>query len=76
MELEGDEARVLDALNDLTTLAEKKPDLAAVHYALAIFANSLDNRDQEREELERYLELESTGPVAEIARERLATILE
>jgi len=74
MDIDSDETRVRDALNDLTALAEKKPDMAAVHYALAFFANSLGDRDKEKAELERYLELEPAGPVADTARERLAEI--
>jgi len=58
----------------LTSLAEKKPDMAAVHYALAFFANSLSDRDKEKAELERYLELEPAGPVADTARKRLEEI--
>jgi tetratricopeptide (TPR) repeat protein len=71
MEIDRSEPRLLDALGDLTRLEQARPDFSEVHYALAFFANVLDNPTQERAELERYLELNQVGPIAEMARRKL-----
>lgn len=72
MDQSRDESRVLDALQDLSNLQQRKPDLAEAHYALAFFANTLGSTEQEVAELELYLEMQPEGPVADQARSRLA----
>jgi tetratricopeptide (TPR) repeat protein len=71
MDRSRDESRVLAALQDLTKLEARRPDLADVHYALAFFANSLGSTEQEVAELERYLEMSPDGSAAEQARGQL-----
>jgi Flp pilus assembly protein TadD len=56
----------------LMQLQSDQPEFPDVHYALAFFANSIGNRQLEVEELERYLAMNPAGPVAEVARKRLA----
>jgi len=60
------------ALEDLALVAQTRPDVHQVHYALAFFANTQGRTDTEVEELELFLEAVPTGPVAETARQRLA----
>jgi len=60
------------AREHLLQLQAERPDFAAVHYALAYFANSIGNRQQEVEELELYLAMNPQGPAVEVARARLA----
>lgn len=63
---------VATARGNLLRLQEERPDFPDVHYALAYFANSLGNRRDEVEELERYLAMDPVGPAVEVARSRLA----
>jgi tetratricopeptide (TPR) repeat protein len=59
------------AREHLVQLTVTRPDFADPHYALAYFANSLGNRKDELDELERYLAMNPTGPAVEVARARL-----
>jgi tetratricopeptide (TPR) repeat protein len=63
---------VARAREHLVQLTLTHPDFADPHYALAYFANSLGNRREEIDELERYLAMDPSGPAVEVARERLA----
>jgi tetratricopeptide (TPR) repeat protein len=60
------------AREHLLQLQAERPDFPDVHYALAYFANSFGNRQQEIEELERYLAMNPEGPAVEVARARLS----
>lgn len=71
MKLDFDMIYVSTARAHLLRLQEERPDFPDVHYALAYFANSLGNRLEEIEELERYLAMDPAGPAVEVARGRL-----
>ena len=62
------------ALDHLMALHEAHRELPAVHYALAYFGRRLTQPDVEREELQHFLALETTGQAADIARNRLAEL--
>lgn len=72
MKLDFDMAYVGSAEGHLLRLLEERPDFAEVHYILAYIANAKGNRREETDELERYLDLAPQGPVADVARARLA----
>ncbi len=74
MNLNRTEERILDALADVARFQEANPDRTDVHYALAFFANTLGNAEQERNELELYLASDPTGDIADQAREQLAAL--
>ena len=69
--LDRERRQVFAAVNDLRELHGRSPQLASVHFALALFANVLGWPDQEVVELEHYLELAPAGPLAAPARVRL-----
>ncbi len=72
MQADTERRHVAEALGPLMTLAQERPDLPGVHYLLAFFANALRQTALEIQELERCLAVESTGPLADAARARLA----
>ncbi len=71
--MHGDETLVLQALADLNQLHTDHPEHPEVHYALAFFADTLRSPEQEKIELEHYLELAPEGPAADVARRKLET---
>jgi len=72
MEADTKRTHVTEALTRLMTLGQERPELSAVHYTLAFFANALRRKELEIQELEKYLAAEPTGPIADTARARLA----
>jgi tetratricopeptide (TPR) repeat protein len=72
MKLDFDSTYYKTARAHLLRLQEERPDFPDVHYALAYFANSLGDRVEEMNELERYLAMDPKGPTVEVARARLA----
>ena len=72
-DMHGDETLVLQALADLSQLHTDQPEHPEVHYALAFFADTLRSPEQEKIELEHYLELAPEGPAADVARRKLGT---
>jgi len=71
MQLDFEMVFVGTARAHLLRLQQERPDFPDVHYALAYFANSLGNRREEIDELERYLAMDPEGPAVEVARSRL-----
>ena len=71
MEADTGRRNVGDALMQLFTLGAERPDLPGVHYVAAFFANAMQRPELERQELERFLEAESSGPLAANARAQL-----
>lgn len=71
MKLDFEMGFVYEARGHLVLLKEQRPDFADVHYALAYFANSLGDRSEEMNQLERYLAMDPQGPAVEVARTRL-----
>ena len=65
---------ILRAAQDLEQLLVRRPEQAEVHYALAYFARVLGQPSVEQKELEAYLSIESAGPAADVARQRLAEV--
>ncbi|MCP3980316.1 MAG: tetratricopeptide repeat protein [bacterium] len=59
------------ARQDLRRLHDARADLPGVHYALAFFAKTALSRQEEIVELQHFLDLDTTGPVADQARVRL-----
>jgi tetratricopeptide (TPR) repeat protein len=72
--LSGDRETAERAMAALERLHERRPELPAVHYALAFFGSTLGLAEREREELEHYLAGNPQGATAERARERLASL--
>ena len=75
MEADTGGRHVTEALTRLLTLGAERPDLTGVHYIAAFFANTLRRPEVERQELERFLAAESSGPIAVQARAQLDTLL-
>ena len=72
MNVDPNAAEIVKHRDRLAQYTEQNDEKPAPHYALAFFANSMQDRDLEIKELERFLELVSGGPEADTARERLA----
>jgi tetratricopeptide (TPR) repeat protein len=71
LRLDAQATHVSMSIDALTRLHETRPELPAVHYALAFLHKTLGRRALEEQELEHFLALESAGPVADVARARL-----
>ena len=71
MEADTGRRHVTEALMQLFTLGAERPDLPGVHYIAAFFANAMRRPELERQELERFLAAESSGPIAANARTQL-----
>jgi tetratricopeptide (TPR) repeat protein len=69
-----DQVLFLRAREHLRDLHDRRPKLAAAHYALAFFSNTTGDLSLEAQELDHYLELEPEGGGAENARTRLAEL--
>jgi len=58
----------------LESFRDARPDLPGPHYALAFFANSMQDPRSEIEELERYLELATAGPEKDAALKQMEQV--
>ena len=56
------------AFDDLRQMHDARPQLVGVHYALAFFAKTRNQRQLEVAELEHFFELNPEGPAVENAR--------
>lgn len=74
MEMPGAAGGAEAANRALENHLTERPELAGVYYAMALFGRALGRPIDERRNLERFLELESEGPIADRARENLARL--
>lgn len=71
LKLDAEGRQIGQAIHELQRLEEARPEHPGTHYALALLASLMQQRETERRHLRRYLELGPDGPTVDAARSRL-----